>query len=821
MVARNILLVATLSTAASLRADIRLWTGAGGDNEWTNTLNWSDSAVPGSGDTAVFENAAPLGLRIDRPSGCSVGATHFRFLGADVTIWAENADEPFYIYGSGTSVVEVVAGTTVTCSNYLFMYHGDNLALAKRGGGTFRNVYRNNYIDNLKKLTVEGGSMERAFLSDPGHILPPTASVHVGEGADYLSSGYTSFSSNGGGLILDGGRFTAGLGGVSYWWSFGSSDNRRPDVEVGEGGGIFRAVDYGSCYSDNGVIRMYGAFKPATGVLKDGGATIDLRDCGVGFMPLAPFSTSGPVTFRDGRLLLARYGDSEYADIAANPSFFGTGDFELDCSVLDYTAMSDSDLPEDTLRLAPGVGSRMTVRGSSEVRFRADSAKNPQHIVAGPDDAAANSAFVRERGGALFLFDAGAAFDGSASTLKVNGGVATNESTTLVKAPVFIDKPVNDVDTSFFLCYDEEKGFVEFPEEGYGDSLSAGPNVVVRGSNVNGLSLADNADAHVAAVQLTHWGEMTLNPGSRLTVGNGVDPACVLMGYATVISGSGTLDFGASEGVVVVGVAGDISGHGISCSFSGSGGVSFVARPAFGRRVAVLTGASDYTGVTHVSAAAIRVRHELAFSTGDVHVDGGYRNGGKLMFDVPLTLANNLHVSGGGHRLNQWRDDDDTYGAISFEADGVVLAGDVELTARTEVAAASGARGTFSGVVSGDRLVVMPGEGRVILAANNTYTGGTEIVSAKVTLAGASPSLGSGRVSLDNGSVRFENSAPVSFANSVEGTGKFEIEGADVTFAVPQIRNGSPTTLARGSEVEFADGVARIIYPGGFTIIIR
>ena len=81
MIARSLLFVAMLAAVGSLRAAAtRTWTGAGGDNEWTNTLNWTGSAVPVSGDTAVFENTGVLSLRINRPSGYDVGATHFKFL---------------------------------------------------------------------------------------------------------------------------------------------------------------------------------------------------------------------------------------------------------------------------------------------------------------------------------------------------------------------------------------------------------------------------------------------------------------------------------------------------------------------------------------------------------------------------------------------------------------------------------------------------------------------------------------------------------------------------------------------------------------------
>lgn len=767
------------------------WTGAAGDNDYTNALNWAESSVPGSGGTAIFNNAEVLNLHIRQADGEYRGVANFRFLGKDVFIDGNT----FYMYGTGTPVIEVVAGTTVTCSNYLYMYNSVHEALAKSGGGTFRYAYTG-HIGGLKKIVVEGGRFEGIPNSATSYTIPSNVGISARDGGDFSLSVYNSIASSGGTLSLDGGTFSVGMSGVQYWWMIGSDSARTPNIEVGADGGTFRVKDYGDYYSDNGKVRAYGTFVTASDVVNDGGVTIDLRPTGVGFMPLEPFSLNGPVTVMDGKLMMSRYGDSEYPDLASHPSFLGTGDFMLDCSLLDYLD-TNGNLAEGTLRLASGAGSVMRVRGSSEIRFRATTSKNVQHVVVGADGAAADSAFVRERGGALFLHDAGQAFDGEKSTFKVNGGVATNALSTLVKAPVFTeDATIASAGDVYPLCYDAEKGFVKFTD--FATDLTAGENKVVRPAS----ALAENATAHVAAIQLVNWGYMTLNAGSRLTIGNGIDPAFVMLGYETDIGGSGTIDFGTSEGVVAVGPCGaDDYGHSVSVSFSGSGGMSYVSRPNFSRRVVTLKGPSDYTGDTHISVAAIRVQNSLAFSSGDVYVEGGYRNGGKLIFDTPLTIENNLHVSGGGHRLHQWREATDIPGAISFETNGVTIAGTVELTANAEVA--SSGEGTFAGTISGDRLVVRPGEGRIVLAANNTYTGGTEIEDATVVLGGESPSLGTGRVTLDNGVLRFENTSPITFSNALEGVGRIEVAGADVTFASPQLAALRRKKLPAGSYFEY------------------
>jgi autotransporter-associated beta strand protein len=167
-----------------------------------------------------------------------------------------------------------------------------------------------------------------------------------------------------------------------------------------------------------------------------------------------------------------------------------------------------------------------------------------------------------------------------------------------------------------------------------------------------------------------------------------------------------------------------------------------------------------------------------------------------------MTFENNMHVSGGGHRLHQeWQTGKDFHGAIAFLTNGVTIAGNVELVADNEMSSLG--EGPFKGTISGDRLVAKPGTGRIVFAANNTYTGGTEIVRTTIALAGASPSLGTGMVSLDNGVLRFENTAPITFSNEIEGVGRIEVAGAPVKFTSPGLDGLAFKSLAAGSSFDY------------------
>ena len=111
----------------SAQAANRYWTGAGGDNEWTNKLNWSGSAWPGPSDTAIFTNDAPLGVRLnpvtDYQDRC---AQNLKFLGKDVAFGSDGyANKVLYFFGSPTTTIEVVSGTTVTMSKRMYRYNAN------------------------------------------------------------------------------------------------------------------------------------------------------------------------------------------------------------------------------------------------------------------------------------------------------------------------------------------------------------------------------------------------------------------------------------------------------------------------------------------------------------------------------------------------------------------------------------------------------------------------------------------------------------------------------------------------------------------------
>jgi autotransporter-associated beta strand protein len=295
--------------------------------------------------------------------------------------------------------------------------------------------------------------------------------------------------------------------------------------------------------------------------------------------------------------------------------------------------------------------------------------------------------------------------------------------------------------------------------------------------------LSAGEEKSVAALMIDDV-KLKLNAGSKINVGVGDDPAFVVWNKTytggKLPEGSGTVDFGAREGVVVIDSRNaDYDTLPLPFTLAGSGGVTFISAPEKEYKYLKLTGSNTYTGPTVINSIRVEPCTSSAFGSGEVHVGGGERAGGRVYFGTPVTLANDFFVSGRGINKSVYSE---TSGAFVFAAD-VTLTGDVTLEGETRMALVSSARGTLSGSVKGGGfLSLYPGSGTLVLSGENTYTGGTEVVSATLAVT-RTGSLGSGEVVLDNGTLAFENTTAISLTNTVSGVGTVALKGsAPVTF---------------------------------------
>ena len=302
----------------------------------------------------------------------------------------------------------------------------------------------------------------------------------------------------------------------------------------------------------------------------------------------------------------------------------------------------------------------------------------------------------------------------------------------------------------------------------------------------------------------------TLGEGSVLKLGNGVDPALFIFGMKGALKGAGSVDFGSSEGIFTVSYSenaapADDKQCDLACAeIRGESDVAYVSWGGESVQYRWLrVGAhGKYAGKTFIAGCAVVPTVADAFSSGTVVIKPGERRGGRVRFFDPLTFANAFTVGGTGTGDGNGEFD----GAICFNANATI-SGDVTIAERARISAFGGARGTVSGDVSGGRLEIYTAKtdaGTVALTGDNSYTNGTEVLYATLAVDSAA-ALGSGEVALASGTLRFENSSPITVANDLRGSGTLALTGANVSFTGCRDRLGAVGLDIPGSRVTLSE----------------
>lgn len=592
-------------------------------------------------------------------------------------------------------------------------------------------------------------------------------------------------------------------------------------IRVGEKGARL-VTDQACCFGETSChsVRLGMAIEPAVGIPQDGGLTLGLANV---LYLYRPVNLRGTVTLCNSKVCPCASAFSQTASV------FGTGDL-----VLDNVWIASS----INTRIASDTGSKLRVNASARMSFR-DTAEAAAATVTAGDENAAEPSLVFGPAGALFLSEPGTATTLTSGNLVVKGGMPAYADGR-VKAPVFAAAKGSQDHCLLDFVSAGAQGFTAYP--GSVSDLDHGASSVVNADADDGtLEVPANATREIAALRASGWGQanwntiraaVKINAGARLKVGDAGGVAQVLLNCRSnygraEISGAGTLDFGTNAVVVGCGACANTSSGRwpslIAAKIEGSGPVAFAGM--FGERHAgvILSGMNSLSGDVYVTDAQVRLENSLAFGTADVHVLGGNAVSGQLCFDGEgLVVANRLTVSGNGIHCVGSDITATENGALWFTRDAtvsgpVVIDGSARVCARKHTSVGEGSRsgvGTFTGTISGGHLQLMNNDKPIVLSGSNTYTGGTEIVSATLTLRGPC-SAGTGEVVLDNGVLRFENDAPVTFANDIEGVGTIEIAGtAPVTFAGNGLEAlpAALRTLAPGSLVDIPDFAACTIY---------
>lgn len=680
------------------------------------------------------------------------------------------------------SRISVATDFTMDCAHvymptyYGFYWGGDNCGVAFQGGayGGVKEVDVNSephrglpqitativrVANKNSFMTMQGGELwVHAGTSDSQ--FPKTFDLLAGDLA--LLSTRQAFlpadatAANPAVINIRGGRLLIPMFDKNTCYTTGVfADTDAMKVRVCDRQAVFKAVRHMANTGEDRTIHVYRPIESGLEEGKDGGLRLEGAPV---FVFRYPVLLNGPFEATDGELQLSSTADTE-----TTPAFFGTGDFGLGNVKFRFTDAATS----KTVKFATDADATFRVRGAAQITYKADASKAAHHIEV-------DGAYARERGGLLILSEKGSA-NGFTSSFKVKDALDVNAAN-LVKTPIL----TYDIEANAyrFTTYEPENGVVPLVDTSASLDDAAEKAVVLTAD----ATVRSGEEKSVAALMVTKK-KLTVAAGGKINVGLGTDPALFvcneLFWAATEPTGTGTIDFGPREGVVVVSLRNsEVGALRLPYTFAGTGGLTLASCSEKMYNAIALSGNNTYTGPTTINSVRVCPETASAFGTGDVYVGGGERAGGRVHFNKAVTLSNDFHVSGWGINNNIYSE---SGGAFVFSANAT-LSGNVSLEGETRMSVSRNVRGTLAGTVSGDRLFLYTApdavSGTLALTGSNAYTGGTEVVRANLAIAKAA-SLGTGALLLDDGNLILENSEAETLMTPISGKGTVTLQGTE------------------------------------------
>ncbi len=785
---RVIIVLSVLAAMSSAFAVNRTWTGNAGNGLWETAANWNPSgSSPKAGETAIFNLSGPALISLGSGNR-NVGGVTVNSGDLCLETGALNCSET-----TTTSTVFVAKGASLVSSNNWYESGTTpyrTLLINGTGDMAFRGIigYATSAAKPFKSVVFSEGSPEVGAVKATEVVVGKGVSLNISAG-DWTGSTPS--------LIADGAtlRFMTRDTPQAFNWPTASSTYSWK-FKVGESGarvdGFFEQSFASETYRQ---LNWYATAQTADGVETDGGIVFAWPGV-LSFYK--PQSVAGPLAIKEGFVSLY---DASFNGV--DGAVFGTNTMYLGNCWLQVNPQTDKGL-----KLASGSGAKLRYGRSATICVNRSGSSVPQTITIGSPDAVSSTLERSGKSGVLVVSTARStqpqSIDGYGGKVFVNGGVATHANG-LVKDPIFAYSKSGSNESSYFyrfMRYDATLGLVACTNL-YAVGLDGGSGSIANlDARVAEYYIADGEEKSVLAFSANGKDSssvaLTLGAGATLHVGNGVDPACVILnniegyGNARIAGASGKIDFGASEGVFAVSPS---TGTGrssvITSVLAGSGGVTFSG--VFGAfattdysscviPAVTLSGTNTYSGGTWINSVQVLPTKSTAFGTGTVDVGAGMACGGQIRFGTAgLNFANNFVIRGHGVKQHGNSATATDNGALWFAAN-TEISGNVTIDRFARVTATN-AVATLSGVVSGGRLKIRNSvDAKIVLANSNTYTGGTEVVSATLAVA-KGDSLGTGDVVLDGGVLRFENAEDITFTNKVSGTGTIVLAGkGSVTF---------------------------------------
>ncbi len=194
-----------------------------------------------------------------------------------------------------------------------------------------------------------------------------------------------------------------------------------------------------------------------------------------------------------------------------------------------------------------------------------------------------------------------------------------------------------------------------------------------------------------------------------------------------------------------------------------------------------LTGANTYSGGTSINGGVLTVSNDGNLGTG------------------PLTFA------GGALQISS--------GASFASTKNITINSGVNATIDPN----SSAIATFGGAISGGGGLTATGAGTVILTGpNNTYSGGTTIISGNLQVGNGSQSGSLPGNVTSNGTLAFDPTSSFVFAGAISGTGVVNVLGGTTIFTSALNTYSGRTTIAGGT-LQIGNGTLSGSLPGSVT----
>ena len=345
--------------------------------------------------------------------------------------------------------------------------------------------------------------------------------------------------------------------------------------------------------------------------------------------------------------------------------------------------------------------------------------------------------------------------------------------------------------------------------------VNSGPTagvVMLSGTNsyTGGTTIASSGTLAISAASNlngTGPGTVTLAGGTLSVTENGTGSVAITSPFA--VTANATLTTAASQATVLQGILTGSAGTTLSLSGNGTNSLSSVfvnvGNPftiagtiggnqtlnKLGAGTLVLTGANEYTGGTTISAGTLSIASPSninRINPGTVTLAGGILNvTGNVTTAAPFAVTANAAITTAAAKTTQLR------GILSGTPGVTLNLSGSGTTSLSSISVSNGTPFAIIGQIGGTQTLTKLGNGTLLLAGANGYTGGTTVQAGTLAI-GHSASLGTGTLALNGTSPTLQiRTTGLSLANAftLATSGTLDVQGNALTLAGSLIGTGA------------------------------